>query len=66
MKVKTAVKRVWYSIQWVSQSKPITHDDYLLASKLLKKYQLKFGRRHFNKYLRTTIKNGIWETGELE
>jgi hypothetical protein len=45
---------------------PSTHDDYLLAEKLLKKYQRKFGNRYFNHYLRTVIKNGLWETGALQ
>lgn len=62
MKVKTAVKRVWTTIEWSST----THAQYVLADKLLKKYQRKFGNRHFNQYLRTCIKNGLWETGELE
>jgi hypothetical protein len=58
MKVKTAVKRVWSTIEWSSS----TRADYLLADTLLKKYQRKFGNRHFNQYLRTCIKNGLWET----
>jgi hypothetical protein len=58
MKVKTAVKRVWKTIEWSSS----TRADYLLADKLLKKFQRKFGNRHFNQYLRTCIKNGLWET----
>lgn len=64
MKVKIAVARVWEPIQIVSQMKPITHADYVLAQTLLKKFQRKFGNRHFNQYLRTTIKNGLWETGK--
>ena len=62
MKVKTAVKRVWATIEWSAS----TRAEYLLAEKLLKKYQRKFGNRHFNQYLRTVIKNGLWETGELK
>jgi hypothetical protein len=58
MKVKTAVKRVWKTIEWSSS----TRADYLLADNLLKKYQRKFGNRHFSQYLRTCIKNGLWET----
>lgn len=65
MKVKTAIKRVWAPIEWASSSNPTTYADYLLAEKLLKKYQRKFGNRHFNQHLRTCIKNGLWETGEL-
>lgn len=63
MKVKTAVNRVWATIEWTDSA--ATHSDYLLAEQLLKKYQRKFGNRHFNQYLRTVIKNGLWETGEL-
>jgi hypothetical protein len=59
MKVKTAVKRVWAPIQWSGS----THADYQQAALLLKRYQRKFGCRHFNQYLRTVIKNGLWETG---
>jgi hypothetical protein len=59
MKVKTAVKRVWAPIEWSVS----TRADYVLAATLLKKYQRKFGNRHFNQYLRTVIKNGLWETG---
>jgi hypothetical protein len=62
MKVKTAVKRVWKTIEWSSS----TRADYLLADRLLKKYQRKFGNRHFGHYLRTCIKNGLWETGVEE
>lgn len=62
MKVKTAVKRVWAPIEWLS-STPKTRAEYELAATLLKKYQRKFGNRHFNQYLRTCIKNGLWETG---
>jgi len=58
MKVKTAVKRVWSTIEWSSS----TRADYLLADTLLKKYQRKFGHRHFGQYLRTVIKNGLWAT----
>jgi hypothetical protein len=65
MKVKTAVKRVWAPIAVVS-STPKTRAEYVLAATLLKKYQRKFGRRHFNQYLRTCIKNGLWETGVEE
>jgi hypothetical protein len=61
MKVSTAVARVWAPIELVS-STPKTRADYLLADTLLKKYQRKFGNRHFNQYLRTCIKNGLWET----
>jgi hypothetical protein len=61
MKVKTAVKRVWAPIAVVS-STPKTRAEYVLADRLLKKYQRKFGRRHFNQFLRTCIKNGLWET----
>ena len=61
MKVKTAVARVWAPIEWSVG----TRADYVLAATLLKKYQRKFGNRHFNQYLRTVIKNGLWETGEL-
>ena len=60
MKVKTAVKRVWATIEWSGS----TSDQYVLADKLLKKYQRKFGNRHFNQYMRTVIKNGLWETGD--
>lgn len=66
MKAKTAVARVWAPIQWVSATAQPTRADYLLAASLLKKYQRKFGNRHFNQYLRTCIKNGLWETGESE
>lgn len=66
MKIKTAVARVWEPIQWLSQSNPTTYNQYVLAEKLLKKYQRKFGNRHFNQYLRTCIKNGLWETGEAK
>lgn len=59
MKVKTAVARVWSLIDWSGS----THAQYVLADKLLKKYQRKFGNRHFNQYLRIVIKNGLWETG---
>ncbi len=62
MKVKTAVERVWTLIKWTGS----TRADYLLADKLLKKYQRKFGNRHFSQYLRTCIKNGLWETGVEE
>ena len=65
MKVKTAVAKVWALIQWVSTTKQPTYADYVLAATLLKKYQRKFGNRHFNQYLRTCIKNGLWETGVL-
>jgi hypothetical protein len=58
MKVKTAVKRVWAPIEWSGS----TSADYVLAATLLKKYQRKFGNRHFNQYLRIGIKNGLWET----
>jgi hypothetical protein len=61
MKVKTAVKRVWAPIAVVS-STPKTRAEYVLADRLLKKYQRKFGRRHFGQFLRTCIKNGLWET----
>jgi hypothetical protein len=61
MKVKTAVKRVWAPIELLS-STPKTRAEYELAATLLKKYQRKFGNRHFNQYLRTCIKNGLWET----
>ena len=60
MKVKTAVMLVWAPIVRSSA----THADYVLSAKLLKKYQRKFGNRHFNQYLRTVIKNGLWETGD--
>lgn len=60
MKVKTAVKRVWAPVEWSGS----THAEYVLAATLLKKYQRKFGNRHFNQYLRTVIKNGLWETGD--
>lgn len=63
MKVKTAVKRVWEAIQCVSSTHRPTHADYVMADTLLKKYQRKFGSRHFSQYLRTVIKNGLWETG---
>lgn len=66
MKVKTAVSRVWAPIQWVSMTKQPTYADYVLASEMLKKYQRKFGNRHFNQYLRRVIKNGLWETGETK
>jgi hypothetical protein len=62
MKVRTAVARVWAPIAVVS-STPKTRAEYLLAATLLKKYQRKFGNRHFNQFLRTCIKNGLWETG---
>lgn len=62
MKVKTAVMIVWAPILRF----PTTHAQYVLADKLLKKYQRKFGNRHFNQYLRTVIKNGLWETGETK
>jgi hypothetical protein len=62
MKVKTAVARVWAPIVIVS-STPKTHAEYVLANTLLKKYQRKFGNRHFGQFLRTCIKNGLWETG---
>jgi hypothetical protein len=61
MKVKTAVARVWAPIELVS-STPKIRAEYELAATLLKKYQRKFGNRHFNQYLRTCIKNGLWET----
>lgn len=64
MKVKTAVARIWEPIQWFSSTSRPTYSDYLLSASLLKKYQRKFGNRHFNQYLRTYIKNGLWETGE--
>ena len=66
MKAKTAVARVWASITWACATAQPTHADYLLAASLLKKYQRKFGNRHFNQDLRTCIKNGLWETGESE
>jgi hypothetical protein len=62
MKVRTAVARVWAPIAVVS-STPKTRAEYELAATLLKKYQRKFGNRHFNQFLRTCIKNGLWETG---
>jgi len=62
MKVKTAIARVWAPIQWAS-SEPMTREQFVLADRLLKKYQRKFGNRYFNQYLRITIKNGLWETG---
>jgi hypothetical protein len=65
MKVKTAVARVWAPIAVVS-STPKTLAEYVLAATLLKKYQRKFGNRHFNQYLRTCIKNGLWETAGEE
>jgi hypothetical protein len=65
MKVKTAVKRVWAPIAVVS-STPKTRAEYVLADRLLKMYQRKFGRRHFGQFLRTCIKNGLWETGVEE
>jgi len=65
MKVKTAVARVWAPIVIVS-STPKTRAEYVLAATLLKKYQRKFGNRHFNQFLRTCIKNGLWETGVEE
>jgi hypothetical protein len=62
MKVKTAVARVWAPIEWSGS----TRADYVLAQTLLKKYQRKFGNRHFGQYLRTCIENGLWETeGEV-
>lgn len=68
MKVKTAVKRVWAPIQWapirLTPSIPTERAAYELAATLLKKYQRKFGNRHFNQHLRTCIKNGLWETGD--
>ena len=66
MKVKTAVARVWAPIEWASSSTPTTRAEYVLAATLLKKYQRKFGNRHFNQHLRTCIKNGLWETGVEE
>ena len=66
MKVKTAVMKVWAPIAVVSSGKPKTHAEYVLAATLLKKYQRKFGNRHFNQYLRTVIKNGLWETGDSD
>lgn len=60
MKVKTAIAQVWAPIQWTSA----THTQYAMAAKLLKKYQRRFGNRHFNQCLRITIKNGLWETKE--
>lgn len=63
MKIKTAISRVWEPIRIASSTQPTTHDQYLLAEKLLKKYQRKFGNRHFNYHLRITIKNGLWVTG---
>ena len=65
MKVKTAVERVWTPIELVS-STPKTRAEYEMAATLLKKYQRKFGNRHFNQFLRTCIKNGLWETGVEE
>jgi hypothetical protein len=65
MKVKTAVVRIWAPIVVVS-STPKTRAEYVLAATLLKKYQRKFGNRHFNQFLRTCIKNGLWETGVEE
>jgi hypothetical protein len=65
MKVKTAVTRVWNFIAVVSTTRKPTRADYMMAEKLLKKYQRQFGNRHFNQHLRTCIKNGLWETGEL-
>jgi hypothetical protein len=65
MKVKTAVARVWAPIVIVS-STPKTRAEYELAATLLKKYRRKFGNRHFNQFLRTCIKNGLWETGVEE
>jgi hypothetical protein len=65
MKVKTAVARVWAPIVIVS-STPKTRAEYVLAATLLKKYQRKFGNRHFGQFLRTCIKNGLWETGVEE
>jgi hypothetical protein len=61
MKVKTAVKTVWAPIEWSGS----TRADYVLAAILLKKYQRKFGNRHFGQFLRTCIKNGLWETEGL-
>jgi hypothetical protein len=62
MKIKTAVAKVWMPIDLASSSHPTTHAQYLEAAALLKKYQRKFGYRHFNQLLRTVIKNGLWET----
>lgn len=59
MKVRTAVARVWAPIEWSAN----TGRDYQLAQTLLKKYQRKFGNRHFGQFLRTCIKNGLWKTG---
>ena len=59
MKVKTAVAQVWAPIQIGTPSR----GDYMLVQTLLKKYQQKFGNRHFNQFIRTVIKNGLWETG---
>ena len=53
MKVKTAIKRIWVEINF---------GNYVRAAELLKKYQRKFGNRHFNQWIRLNIKNGLWET----
>ena len=66
MKIKTAVDRVWKFIRFVSSTSQPSHSDYVMANTLMKKYQRKFGNRHFNQYLRTVIKNGLWETGVKE
>lgn len=52
MKVQTAVLRVWDLVN---------HNQWLEADHLLRKYQRRFGHRHFNYRLRVFIANGLWE-----
>lgn len=56
MKVKTAVARVWVEIN---------RKDYVTAATLMKKYQRKFGNRHFPQWIRLLIQNGLWEINSV-
>ena len=68
LKVKTAVRRVWEPIQWTNAwaSAADRRAAAELAAERLKKYQRRFGRRHFGQYLRMCVRNALWETGATE
>jgi hypothetical protein len=55
MKVKTAVKRI---------EEAVNNGEFVMANTLLKKYQRKFGNRHFTYMLRLHIVNGLYFTAE--
>ena len=55
MKVKAALKRV---------EDAVNTGDYMQANELLNKYRRNFGNRKFTYWLRTLIRNGLWEVDQ--